>query len=183
MATSFYKWLKGFSFLWIFLMISGFSSGRVSPMENNWMHPFFVSVSEFEYNANTQSLEISCKIFTDDFEKALRKRFGGAIDIYNTKDKRVLEQQMAGYLKSQLILRVDGKLLSLDYIGYEIESQSTFCYFEAHEIKKTPVKMEIFNKIFHELYTNQISILHVTVGGVRKSTKLDYPSAEAIFNF
>ena len=32
-------------------------------------HPIFVSVTEIEHNAKDKTLEISCKIFTDDLEK------------------------------------------------------------------------------------------------------------------
>ena len=34
-------------------------------------HPIYVSVTEIEHNAKDKTLEISCKIFTDDFEKTL----------------------------------------------------------------------------------------------------------------
>ena len=33
------------------------------------LHLVFVSVTEIEHNAKEKTLEISCKIFTDDFEK------------------------------------------------------------------------------------------------------------------
>ena len=35
----------------------------------------------------------------------------------------------------------------------------------------------------HDLFTDQINIMHVSVGGNRKSTKLDYPKTEAAFQF
>ena len=31
-------------------------------------HPFFVSVTEINHNAKDKTIEIACKIFTDDFE-------------------------------------------------------------------------------------------------------------------
>ena len=37
-------------------------------------HPIFVSVTQIDHNATDKTLEISCKIFTDDFEQTLRQQ-------------------------------------------------------------------------------------------------------------
>ena len=37
------------------------------------IHPFFVSMTDINYNDNNKSLEISVRIFTDDLENTLRK--------------------------------------------------------------------------------------------------------------
>ena len=50
MASILYKWLL------LFLLHSSSSSP----------HPIFVSVTEIEHNAAAKSLEISCKVFTED---------------------------------------------------------------------------------------------------------------------
>ena len=38
-------------------------------------HEFYLSVTEIEYKEEKQSLQIITRIFTDDFEEVLRKRF------------------------------------------------------------------------------------------------------------
>ena len=58
MASSIYKWL----FLPLLALV--LTSAKAPAL-----HPFHVSVVEIEHNAEDKSLEISCKIFTDDFEK------------------------------------------------------------------------------------------------------------------
>ena len=55
-------------------MISGLIFTSAEPN----LHPIFVSVTEIEHNAKDKTLEISCKIFTDDFEKTLRLTYKGA---------------------------------------------------------------------------------------------------------
>jgi hypothetical protein len=44
-------------------------------------------------------------------------------------------------------------------------------------------KIEIINKLMHDLFDDQINIMHVTVNGNRKSTKLDFPTVHATLNF
>ena len=53
MASIFYKWL-------ILLWLPFFPSQQDA-------HPIYVSVTEIEHNAAEKTLEISCRIFTDDF--------------------------------------------------------------------------------------------------------------------
>lgn len=63
-------------------------------------HPFYVTVTEISHNAGDKNLEISCKIFTDDFETALLKENGVKIDLSNVRDKQVADKQIAEYLKN-----------------------------------------------------------------------------------
>jgi hypothetical protein len=41
----------------------------------------------------------------------------------------------------------------------------------------------VVNSILYELYDKQMNLMHVSVGGNRKSTRLNYPDKEATFNF
>lgn len=145
-------------------------------------HPLYVSVTEMEYNASEKNLEISCKVFTDDFEKALVKAYAQPVDIYHPRDKALLEKQIADYTRRHLTVSADGVPLKLEYLGYEIEEQSTYSYYQVSRLT-APHKISVSNSVFFELYEKQISILHVTVNGARKSTKLDYPQTDAVFEF
>ena len=167
MALALYKWL----------LVLGLFSNNPAPV-----HPFFVSVSEINYNAADKNLEISCKVFTDDFETTLKNVTQTVVDMYKPKDSAQLEKMISAYIQKHLQLRIDGKLVKLEYIGHELEDQSTWNYFQVTNIG-APRKIEIFNDIFHESFDKQINIMHITVNGNRKSMKLDYPSTEAKFDF
>jgi len=184
MVTSVYKWLK-WSFQALLLLISmGFTLNPFhAKINESTTHPLYISVTEMEYNATDKALEISCKVFTDDFEKGLAKANEAKVDMYNPKDKAVLEKQIADYIRKHLIIKVDGKPLTLEYVGYEIEEQSTWSYHQASKLTTAPKKVEVHSSIFYELYDKQINILHMSSGGTRKSTKLDYPATETVFEF
>ena len=80
MAGSVYKWL--FIPLLALLLIS---ARPVPP------HPFHVSVVEIEHNTPDKSLEISCKIFTDDFEKVLAETYKTKVDLINSPNKAAMD--------------------------------------------------------------------------------------------
>ena len=93
MASSVYKWLKSSSLALLLLMVFGFS--KQAPLAvplADLMHPLYISVTEMEYNPKEQALEISCKVFTDDLEKGLGKANDAKVDMYNPKDKVLLEK-------------------------------------------------------------------------------------------
>ena len=86
------------------------------------------------------------------------------------------------YILSHLSLRVNGKPVVLTYIGYENENEAAYGYIEVENVTSVS-KLEITNSILYDKFDDQIGIMHVKVGGNRKSTKLNYPDKEAVFNF
>ena len=176
MVKAVYKWLKMSVVVLLVLTGGGFSS-RPS------VHPLYISVTEMEYNAKDHSLEISCKVFTEDFEKGLAKANNAIVDMYNPGDKAILEKQISAYITSHLQIKADGKPLALQYVGHELEEQSTWSYFQVTKMANVPKKIEIFSNLFYEMFDKQINIFHVMAGGTRKSTKLDYPATQTSFEF
>jgi hypothetical protein len=148
----------------------------------NLLHPVYVSVTEIIHNSDDKTLEISCKIFADDFENVLTKKNKTAISLSKPKDKAALDNLIAQYLGEHLSLRSDGKTVSLFYLGFEIEEDAVYCYLQANDIA-TVKKVEAFNTMLHDLNDKQANIMHMTVKGNRKSTKLDFPVSQATFQF
>ena len=105
-------------------MLVSFSLFSVSKTETK--HPIFMSVTEIEQNVKEKSLEISCKIFTDDFEKTLRATYKTKIDLLNEKQKAAMDKYVNDYIQKHLKLNIDGKAFVLKYVGYErIDRKST----------------------------------------------------------
>ena len=146
------------------------------------LHPYYVSVTEIKHNAKAQSLEISCRINAEDLETALKKLGNERLDILNPKSKAQVNQLVAQYIPNHLKVKVNGKWFSLKYIGYELESEAVWCYLEIDKVRQVK-QIEIQNDILYTEHPEQINMLHVTVNGQRKSTKLDNPTSGAAFSF
>jgi hypothetical protein len=148
-----------------------------------WLHPFFMSVTEIEHNAADRSLEISCKIFTDDFEKTLKAANNNVkIDLTaGTKDPAT-KKYVSDYIRKHLKVEADGTVANLEFIGYEVEREAVWAYFQAMNIP-TVKNLTVTNSLLHDFSDKQINMIHVTVGSRRKSNRLNYPDAKAEFNF
>jgi hypothetical protein len=170
MAAVLYKWL-----LLVALVpaAAGTAGGK---------HPFFISVTQIEHNTRAQTLEISCKIFTDDFEKTLRKNYTGTVDLINVKDKAAMDRMVSAYVQQHLIIKADNKALLLKFIGFERQEDAVYAYFEADNIA-TVKKMEVTDNLLYDYKKEQVNIIHATVGGTRKSTRLNNPDDKWVFEF
>jgi hypothetical protein len=145
-------------------------------------HPFFVSVIEINHNAKESDLEISVRIFTNDFEKTLVKNNPGKIDILNPADPALLEKQIGTYLSKHIRLKVNGQPMALNYLGHEIQKESVWSYLEIPKVKELK-KLEIDCDLLYDFETAQSNIIHVKNGNQDKSYKLDYPKRNTVFDF
>ena len=148
----------------------------------NIAHPVYISVTEINHNADDKTLEISCKVFADDFENVLTKKNRSAVSLSKPKDKAALDKMIAEYIGEHFSLRADGKNAALFYLGHEVEDDAVYCYLQVNDVVSVK-KIELVNTLLYDLNDKQAGIMHVTVKGNRKSTKLDYPSSEATFQF
>ena len=168
MASILFKWLL--------------FGGLVFNSSSATYHPIFVSVTEIEHNAKDKILEISCKIFTDDFEKTLRQAYKTYVDLLKPKDKNAMNKLVADYVQKHLQLKVNGTPATLQFLGYEQDEEGIISYYQVNNIA-TVKKLDIINNILFEYKKEQLSIIHTTVNGNKQSTKLLNPDDKASFEF
>lgn len=146
------------------------------------IHPFFVSVIEINYNAKEATVEISVRVFTEDLEKTLQKYSTAKVDITNPADNAVIEKQISNYLSQKLKLKIDGRPVTLHYLGHEIQKESVWCYLEVTKITDVK-KLEADCTLLYDFEKTQSNIFHVKSRNTDKSYKLDYPKSNAVFDF
>lgn len=146
-------------------------------------HPVYVSVTEIEFNPADKSLEIICRVFTNDFEATLKKETAGSkIDLLASDQKKKMEQIVAAYLFKHLKIAVDGKWRQMEWVGYEQQEESIASYLQVTGVEGFK-KITIKDDILYEYKKEQISLIHLTVKGKRKSTKLNNPDSVASFEY
>jgi hypothetical protein len=192
MAALFNKWL----FIYL-IPVSFYINGGTSPIHSvksstasfvevsstqSVFHPFHVSVTEINHNASDKTLEITCKIFRDDFEKILVQNYKTKVDLINPPDKKAMEKLVTDYVQKHLSIKADGKTVSYTGLGFEFEDDAIYSYYQADNISSVK-SIALTNTLMHDLFDDQLSIMHITVGGNRKSGKLNFPAKEAAFSF
>ncbi len=179
MAGSLYKWF----YLLVACAATGFadSNNSYAVPSKEW-HPFYVSVTEFNFNSKEKLIEISSKVFLDDFEKTLKKQQNGAVELTHPTNPKQAQELVSNYFKKHLLVKIDGKPVSLEFVGYEPEGAALWVYFQVSNTSSVK-SIGVTNTILYELYPTQISIMHALVGDTKKSTRITNPEANSSFEF
>lgn len=146
------------------------------------MHPFFVSVIEINHNAKEATVEISVRVFTEDFEKTLQKRTTARLDIIKPPDNAFLDKQIGAYLAEKIKMKVNGQPVTFHYLGHEVQKESVWSYMEVEKVSDVK-KIELDCSLLYDFEKAQSNIIHVKNKGTDKSYKLDYPKNSAVFEF
>jgi hypothetical protein len=179
MAGSLYKWF----YLLAAWMATGFTdnNNNKSVLSKEW-HPFYVSITEFNFNSKEKLMEISSKVFLDDFEKTLKKQQNAPVELTQPANPKQTQELVSNYFKKHLLLKIDGKPVNLEFVGYEPEGAAVWVYFQLSNISSVK-SIGVINTILYELYPSQISIMHAQVGDTKKSTRITNPEANSSFEF
>lgn len=146
-------------------------------------HPIYVTVTEIEHNKKEHTLEISCKIFTNDFETILKKNYPNQkIDIIRPENKSSINDKINQYIQRHLKLVVDQKKVALQFIGYEQNEDCILVYFQVDGIQSFN-SVSVIDNLLYDYKEEQISLIYFIKDGVRKSIKLNNPDDHYQFVF
>jgi len=145
----------------LLLLFIGFSSFKTE-------HKFYVSVTEIEYNAKAQSLQIISHVFIDDLEKLLQTRYDGSIHLSKNGDSEEVSDYIKKYLSQKMEVELDGKPYKLNYIGKEYENDELLFYLEIPDVPEFK-KIGIKNAVLIDMFSEQKNLVHVEYKGETKS--------------
>jgi len=148
---------------------------RPRALNNATFHPIHVSTDNVEYNKQTGKFEVICTIFTDDFEAALAKQYHAKTDLNKAEMHAAMDALIKTYMAANLNIKADNVPVTLNYLGFEINREATDIYLESDKLPAVK-KVDVETSMLYNLFDDQINIVHITVNGVRKSEKVDYPA-------
>ncbi|HNJ59094.1 MAG TPA: hypothetical protein PKG56_05350 [Chitinophagaceae bacterium] len=146
------------------------------------LHPFYVSKVEINHNAKDKNVEISIRIFTDDLELTLRKFGNIPINLSAPKDIAATDKLINKYIQDKLRITIDDKISSIQYLGFEINKESVWIYYEIPQIN-TIKKVGINCSLLYDYKQEQMNIIQLTANGKDVSYKLDNPKSYVSFSF
>ncbi|NBL64726.1 hypothetical protein GV828_05870 [Flavobacterium sp. NST-5] len=160
---------------WVFLILvfaatSGFTT-----------HKFYVSINEVNFSASKNRLEITSRIFIDDLELALEKRFNTKFNLGTSQQKSDFVAFLQKYFNEKLQVKVNQVSRTPQIVNTEIEDGVFICYFLIKDVAKIQ-NIEIKNTALMELYDQQ-HIFHINVSGNKKSVMLTDANQSELLKF
>lgn len=155
--------------------------GLIITLFTSWtIHKFYVSTTKIEYVEKIQSVQIISKIFIDDLEEVLRKRYDESLVLGPENETK--EDLVKHYLMQKLKITINGTPASLEFIGKEYEIDVVKLYFEINNVRDFNT-IEIENMLLFELSNEQKNIIHFKAGKTKRSLVLTKENTKVMLNF
>ena len=151
------KFLRYFTPIILVVLLSSFA----------W-HKFYVSVTQIDYVPNKKRIEITHRIFIDDLEKALEKKYKKKVYLTSTKELPEAETLIKTYLKENIKISINKKPQEIVYLATKVEGDVLIFYTKIAISKKINT-FEIFNSLLTDVYSEQQNIVHVNINSNKNS--------------
>lgn len=158
----------------IFILFS--LTSRPSP------HPLHVSIMQMDHNEETNTLEITLKAFIDDFELGLKDYSHTKVFLNDNEGNDSIDVIMEKFVRQMTSYKINGKTTELKWIGWELEKDEVFIYYEMALAKKVK-SISVQNDLLMNEYLDQVNIVHLKYMGKNKSFLLEEKKSEKDFEF
>lgn len=145
-------------------------------------HKYYISVTQVDYIENKQSVQVTARIFIDDFEKVLRERYDANITLADKDEPKSVNGYIERYLKEKIKIKINGKDTNLVFIGKEYDNDIMLCYMEIQKVKKIR-SIEISNQVLFDLFEDQQNMIKTKIYSKQKGFLLNKNNKTAVLNF
>lgn len=153
----------------------------VGSLQFSTNHKFYVSTTEIDYRPDLETLQITVKVFTDDFQNLLQKRYESDLTLDPDSDSKKIDTYSTRYFRQKLNLNVDAKPVALQFLGktYDIDQTTLFL-----QVTDVPVfqTLTVENTLLFELFDDQQNIVRVKTPTQRKGFLQTQGRAKDVFN-
>ncbi len=146
------------------------------------VHKYYVSVTQINYVKEKESVQIISRIFTDDFENLLRKRYDENITLAGKNEPKIADTYIERYLNDKIKIKINNKDAKFIFIGKEYDADIMRCYLEIEGVKAIN-SFQITNQILFDLYDEQQNIVKTKINSKQKSYLLIPQKDMALLNF
>lgn len=151
-------------------------------VSKGYTHPYFVSVTEVHVNTEKKTFDISCSMFTQDLESAIKSIYITKTDLQKELGAKEVLDLIYKYINSRLQISIGGQAQTYALVGCENQEESTWCYLEGN-YSSTGKTVSISNSLLFDFLEEQTNMVHVIWNEERQSIKLNNPNNQADFNF
>lgn len=131
-------------------------------------HKFYVSVTQIDFVPNKKRVEITSRIFIDDLEKALERKFKKKFYLTTSNEIENADVLIQEYLKEKIKISINKKSQKIEYLTKEVEGDVLIFYTKIAISKKINT-FEIYNSLLTDLYKEQQNIVHLNINGNKNS--------------
>ncbi|MGB5700258.1 DUF6702 family protein [Muriicola sp.] len=146
-------------------------------------HKFYVSVTHVDYYDKGEALQITSRLFIDDFEKALEERYEVKALLATPDEITNADAYIEKYLKAKFLVKINGEAVSYQFLGKKFDNDILICFLEIPNVSIDQLRtIEIQNELLMDLFEEQKNILHFKILENKKSFVLIRESNKGMLN-
>ena len=132
------------------------------------VHKFYMAIYQINYVPEKKMLQITSRIFVDDLNKTLEKKYNKKSFLGTDKETAESTDLLKKYLAENFTLKVNGQYKTMNFLSKEMDGDVLVCYLNAKDISKIN-SLEIYNSVLIDCFAEQQNIVHVAAFGTKQS--------------
>ncbi|GAA3766254.1 DUF6702 family protein [Flavobacterium ginsengiterrae] len=146
-------------------------------------HKFYVGVYQVEYAAEKKMIQITSRIFIDDLNNALEKKYHKKTFVGTEKETQADVDLFKKYLAENFTIKINGQLKPITFLSKEVESGDVLvCYSRIKDVDKFKT-IEISNTILVDWNGEQQNITHISAFGTKRSVLFTESSRKELLKY
>lgn len=146
-------------------------------------HSYYVSTTNMEFNAETETIDVSIKTTAHDFEHILETKYNLRIHIETIADSSEIGLYIQSYLNENFTLKSNEVQAQMKYLGKEVTLRDELFFYISFSGVKNPKTIQIKNTLLFTEFPQQQNIVHYKLGDLSKSVTLVAAKPESELKF
>ena len=144
------------------------------------IHPYYVSTLEIDYRPDRAALQITIRVFTDDWQLMLNTHYDKTLRLDPDTDTEKVLIHSADYFQQYLELNLNGKDVTPRVLGKEYQDDQLVLYLEIAGVAELQT-IAVSNRILFAEFEGQQNIVRIKTPTKRKSFLQSQGRARDVF--
>jgi len=146
-------------------------------------HKFYVGVFQVNYAAEKKMLQITSRIFIDDLNNAMEKKYHKKTFVGTSKETQADIDLLKKYLSENFLIKVNGQSKAITFLSKEVEADDVLvCYSRIKDVDKFKT-LEISNTILVDWNAEQQNITHISAFDTKRSVLFTESSRKEVLKY
>ena len=146
------------------------------------IHPYYVSTLEIDYRPDRMALQITMRVFTDDWQLMLNTHYDKTLRLDPDTDTEKVLTHSSDYFQQHLELKLNGTDVTPSVLGKEYQDDQLLLYLEIAGVAELQT-LAVSNRILFAELEGQQNIVRIKTPTKRKSFLQSQGRARDVFRF
>lgn len=145
-------------------------------------HKFYMGIYQVNYAPEKKMLQITSRIFVDDLNNALEKKYTKKLNLGTDKESSEELVLLKKYMSEKFTLKVNGELKPIQFLSKELDGDVMVCYWNIREVSKIK-SIEVYNAVLVDWNSEQQNITHFSVNKIKNSFLFTNSSTREVLKY